>query len=285
MTNTMGESACMQKVSVIMGIYNCEKTLDEALQSILHQTYTNWEVILCEDGSSDSTYDIAQKYVNAYPNQFLLLKNEKNMGLNFTLNRCLERASGAYIARMDGDDISLPERFQKQVEFLDRHSEYDIVSTPMIFFDESGEWGRNHLIAEPQITDFVYHAPVHCHAPSMIRVRAFRAVNGYTEDPRYLRFEDCNLWYKLYAAGYRGYNLSEPLYKMRDDYAAMKRRRAGDRLRAAYVQYTGFCMVKMPLRYYPCLLTMLIKQLILICMPKQLYMFLRKRKINGRQSG
>ena len=94
-----------------MGIYNCADTLAAAIDSILAQTYTDWELILCDDGSADRTYEVAEDYRSRYPEKIVLLKNERNMGLNYTLNRCLEQAKGAYIARMDGDDVSLPHRF------------------------------------------------------------------------------------------------------------------------------------------------------------------------------
>ena len=86
-----------------MGIYNCATTLEHAVASIQNQTYTNWELILCEDGSSDNTYEIALKLA-ANDSRIILLRNEQNMGLNATLNRCLAVATGDYIARMDGDD-------------------------------------------------------------------------------------------------------------------------------------------------------------------------------------
>ena len=105
------------KISILMGIYNCAKTLPEAVDSILAQTYPNWELILCDDGSSDDTYAVAEGYRQQYPENIILLKNGRNMGLNHTLNHCLQHATGEYIARMDGDDISLPERFEKELNF------------------------------------------------------------------------------------------------------------------------------------------------------------------------
>lgn len=267
------------KISIIMGIYNCENTLEEALDSIIAQTYTDWQFILCDDGSKDDTYEIAKKYLTKYPEKFVLLKNEKNLGLNQTLNNCLKVAEGEYIARMDGDDVSLPERFQKEVEFLDMHPEYAIVSTPMIFFDEDGEWGKSTAIEIPRLKDFVFHAPFHCHAPCMIRREAFEKVKGYTVDKRLLRYEDCNLWYKLYAAGYRGYNLSEPLYKMRDDRNAYQRRTLESRLRAVYVQWTGFKMIGFPKRYYLYLIVCFFKNVILAIMPEKMYKQMRRKKL------
>ena len=100
-----------EKISVLMGIYNCEGTLREAIDSILNQTYENWELILCDDGSSDGTFAVAKEYQARFPDRIILLRNEENRGLNFTLNRCFKASSGEWIARQDGDDISLPGRF------------------------------------------------------------------------------------------------------------------------------------------------------------------------------
>lgn len=269
---------CIPKVSIIMGIYNCADTLEEAVDSILEQSFTDWELIMCDDGSTDRTLELARQYIVKYPDKFIILQNEKNQGLNYTLNHCLKYAQGEYVARMDGDDLSLPERFEKEVAFLDNHPEYAIVSTPMIFFDEKGDWGCSKAIEVPQIKDFVKHAPFHCHAPCMIRKEAYLAVGGYTVDKRLLRFEDCNLWYKLYAAGYRGYNLQEPLYKMRDDRNAYHRRTPSARMRGVYVQWVGFQMIKMSLKYYPYLLLEVLKDLAIVLMPEKIYMIIHKKR-------
>lgn len=269
------------RVSIIMGIYNCAATLPEAIDSIIRQTFTNWELIMCDDGSTDNTYNVAREYEKKYPDKIKLLKNNENLGLNQTLNNCLWEAQGEYVARMDGDDLSMPERLQKEVDFLDVHPEYAIVSTAMTFFDDAGDWGTNKVIEIPQIKDFVRHAPFHCHAPCMIRKEAFTEVGGYTVDKRLLRYEDCNLWYKLYSRGYRGYNLSESLYKMRDDRNAYKRRTISSRMRAVYVQFSGFNMVNMPKRYYTYLLVEFLKDLMLVFMPEKVYQWLHHRKVNS----
>lgn len=214
----------MPKVSIIMGIYNCAVTLPEAIDSIFAQTFSDWQLVLCDDGSIDNTYSIAESYQKRCPDRIKLIKNDRNMGLNHTLNRCLELADGEYIARQDGDDISLPERFEKEVNALNSRPEIAIVSTAMTYFDENGTWGQNHPVEFPQNRDFIPGTPF-CHAPCMVRRKAFDAVNGYTEDKRLLRVEDYDLWIKMYAAGFRGQNLLEPLYAMRDDRSAYSRRR------------------------------------------------------------
>ena len=264
-------------ISIIMGIYNCAETLSEAIDSIIQQTCKSWELIMCDDGSSDDTFEIAKKYADKYPEKIIVIKNSQNMGLNYTLNHCLEYVKGKYIARMDGDDISLPNRLEIEKEFLDTHLDYAIVSTPMIFFDENGDWGESKAIEIPKLSDFVFHAPFHCHAPCMIRTEAMKKVQGYTVDKRLLRYEDCNLWYKLYSAGYQGYNIQKPLYKMRDDRNAYLRRSPSSRLRAVYVQWVGFRMIKMPLKYYPYLLVEFLKSVLILLLPEGIYQKLHRR--------
>lgn len=267
----------MPKISVLMGIYNCAETLREAIDSILSQTFTDWELILCDDGSTDNTYAIASEYHQKKPDKIVLLRNTQNMGLNFTLNRCLKAASGEYCARMDGDDISLPERFAREVAFLDSHPEYAIISTPMIFFDENGVWGRCSAIEKPTRNDFIRHSPVHCHAPCMIRREAYLAVEGYTEDIRMLRFEDVNLWYKLYSKGYTGYNLEEPLYMMRDDQAASRRRSLKSRMNGVYVTYIGFKLFEFPWYMYGYVAVDFLKHFVKGIMPEWLYLKFHKK--------
>lgn len=267
----------MAEVSIIMGIYNCASTLPEAIDSILAQTFADWQLILCDDGSTDDTYAVAKTYLNKYPEKIILLRNASNMGLNHTLNRCLEAATGKYVARMDGDDISLPTRLEKEAAFLDAHPEYAIVSTPMIFFDETGDWGQCCSIEKPTKRDFIKYSPVHCHAPCMIRREAYLAVDGYTEEKRMLRFEDVNLWYKLYAKGYTGYNLSEPLYKMRDDQAAAQRRGLKSRMNGVYVTYIGFKLFQFPWYMYGYVALDFLKHLVKGVMPERLYLRFHKK--------
>ena len=225
------------KISVLMGIYNCASTLEQSVKSIEHQTYKNWELILCDDGSSDNSYKVAQRLANEN-SRIILLQNDRNLGLNKTLNKCLSVASGEYIARMDGDDDCLPYRFEKQLSFLENHPEYDIVSSRMILFDENGEWGQTQQPEYPTAEEVVTGSPI-CHAPVMIRKYAIDAVNGYTEDPHMLRVEDVNLWIKLYTNGSRCYNFQDPLYRMRNDQNALNRRKYIYRLNSVYVRILG----------------------------------------------
>lgn len=218
------------RITVLMGIYNCAATLAEALDSLLAQTYQGFKVVMCDDGSTDTTAEVAQSYVDKYPNKFILIKNEHNIKLAATLNHCLEYADTEYCARMDGDDISQPNRFEKEIDFLDKHSEYALVSCPMIYFDASGDYRTGKAKQEPTKEDFKYGTPF-CHAPVMMRTEILKSIEGYTAEPWVERAEDYYLWSKFYVAGYKGYNLADPLYKMRNDKNAFARRKASDRWR------------------------------------------------------
>lgn len=260
------------KISVLMGIYNCADTLEQAVESIRNQTYTNWELILCEDGSSDHTYEVAQALA-AKDSRIVLLRNEKNLGLNATLNRCLAAATGDYIARMDGDDDCMPERFETQVAFFEAHPEFQIVSSAMTLFDENGEWGRAVCSEYPQPEDTV-GGTAFCHAAVMLKKACMDEVGGYTEDPRMLRVEDVNLWIKLYAAGYRGYNIQQPLYRMRNDQNALNRRKYIYRINSTYVRLQGCRMLKLGPKSYCRAFVPMIHGLV----PAKLRQLIRKRQ-------
>lgn len=266
-----------KKISVLMGIYNCANTLPEAIESIVAQTYNNWELIMCDDGSSDNTYRVAQDFKNKYPEKIILIQNKHNIGLNQTLNNCLKVATGDFIARMDGDDLCDPTRFEKELNFLLDHPEYAIVSTPMKYFDENGVFAVGKGGGEPNINRIPLGTPF-CHAPCMVRKKAYDAVGGYSVDDKLLRVEDWHLWIKMYSKGYRGYILDEPLYLMRDDQNATARRKFKYRLNEAYVGRLAVKKLHLPKYYY--LLT--VRPIIVGLMPKFLYTLLHKTKSNLR---
>ena len=261
----------MARITVLMGIYNCASTLVEALDSLYSQTFQDFKIVLCDDGSTDDTYEVARVYADKRDN-IILVRNEKNMGLNYTLNRCLEYADTEYCARMDGDDISLPTRFQKEIEFLDSHPEYAIVSTQMQHFDSEGIFRVGSGKGEPDVRTYPKSVPF-CHAPCMVRTEAYKAVGGYTVDTKLLRQEDYHLWIKMYKHGYRGYTLDEPLYMMRDDRNAVRRRNFVSRRNEAYVKHLACKMLGLPFYYnLYCL-----KPLILSITPTWIYNILHKR--------
>lgn len=263
-----------RKISIIMGIYNCESTLAEAIESIVSQTESDWELIMCDDGSVDQTYQVANDYKQKYPDKIIVLKNEKNMGLNATLNKCLKQASGQYIARMDGDDICSPNRFEEELKVLEQETDIAIVSTDMAFFDETGIWGKISHPEYPSNMDFLSGSPF-CHAPCMVRREAYEAVEGYSVDSRFLRVEDYHLWFKMYKAGFKGKNIHQTLYSMRDDQDAYNRRKFKYRINEAYVKYLIVKELRLPVWGY----VYTLRPIIVGLLPKFLYDFLHKKNL------
>lgn len=210
-------------ISVIMGIYNCADTLEEAVNCIVNQTFADWELIMCDDCSSDNTYEIA-KGIAKSDGRIIVLKNEKNLTLAPTLNKCAKIAKGKYLARMDGDDICALDRLKKEFEFLEMNSEYALVSCNMILYDAEGEHGYIKYAENPD-GEMLIKGSQFCHAGCMMRKDVFDELNGYGETRDVERIEDYDLWFRLYKAGYKGYNIQEALYSMRDDRNAFSRRK------------------------------------------------------------
>ena len=242
----------MPRVSVLMGVYNCADTVEKSIDSIVAQTFTDWEMIICDDGSTDDTVLIVSNYAKKEP-RIKLIQNEGNHGLAYTLNHCLSIATGEYCARMDGDDICDPSRFFKQVAFLDGHPEYGFVSSRMTRFDEQGIYDIPQYVESysPTMKDYVKGSPF-CHAPVMMRKSAYDKVCGYRDIPETLGVEDYDLWFRLYAKGVKGFVLQEPMYSMFDGRGAAKRRTFKRRLNEAWVRKEGYKAIRvpMPLRVY-----------------------------------
>jgi glycosyltransferase involved in cell wall biosynthesis len=122
-------------ISIGMPVLNCEKTLIIAVQSILNQTYSNWELILIDDGSKDQTLEIAKSFKDS---RISLIADGVNQQLPRRLNQAILMSRGKYFARMDGDDISYPKRLQSQVDYLENHPEIDLLGTGVILVDRDG---------------------------------------------------------------------------------------------------------------------------------------------------
>lgn len=133
-------STNIPKVTVLMAVYNGEKYLREAIDSILNQTFKDFEFLIIDDGSTDGSADIIQSYEDK---RIRYMRNEKNIGVAASSNRGLCQARGEYIARMDCDDISLPERLEKQVKFMDDHPEVGVCGTWLKV------WGRDEIWRYP----------------------------------------------------------------------------------------------------------------------------------------
>lgn len=264
------------KVSVIMGAYNCSAYVHEAVMSIVNQTYANWELIICDDASTDGTYEILQRLAASYRDQIVLLRNDSNAQLAFTLNRCLVHCKGDFIARMDGDDIALPARIARQVDYLRQNQKVDVVGTSMQRFDERG---LSSIVSAPAYPDRIClkrSVPFN-HATILARRHVFEVLH-YTVAPRTVRCEDKDLWFKFFEAGLTGHNMQDPLYLVREDINAIRRRTTRARLSLFRTTMRGYAALGFPLHWYATPILELLKILI----PTRLFMWYRdwqKRQI------
>lgn len=200
----------MPEISVIMPVYNAEKYLAEAVDSILCQTYTDWELIIIDDGSTDESDTIIRSYSDS---RIRYYRNDGNQGLITTLNKGISLCSGKYIARMDADDISMPERFQLQKDFLDSHpdcalcgsdaeviNEYESITGKILNLRSDDYLQVNLLFSVPFV-----------HPSVMLRAEILKE-NLF--DERYKHAEDYELWCRI-ADQYRLANLPSYLLKYR----------------------------------------------------------------------
>lgn len=131
-------------VSIVMSAYNEAAFISETIDSLLQQSYKNFELIIVDDASTDNTADVIRKYEN---NRIILLRNKENKRLAFNLNLGIQKAHGKYIARMDADDICMPDRLVKQVNYLEQHPEIAIVGGAAQEFGDANallEYPENH---------------------------------------------------------------------------------------------------------------------------------------------
>ena len=199
----------MPKVSVVMPAYNAEKYIGEAIESILNQTFTDFEFIIVDDCSKDKTADI----VNSYSDKRIrFYQNDKNMGVATTLNRGLDLATGEYIARMDSDDISLPERFEKQVAYMSAHPECAVCGTDIELFGAKRGVFAHSGTAELLKVDSLFASPL-AHPTVMMRSSVIGAL-GMHYDGDYNGIEDYELWIRV-TEKYDLGNLNEILFRYR----------------------------------------------------------------------
>lgn len=209
-------------VSIIMGAYNEESTIHSCIKSIQNQTYSNWEFLICDDCSTDSTSIIIRQYAEK-DDRIKLISNKVNMRLAASLNNCLKYARGEYIARMDSDDESLPQRIEQQVKFLEKNQEIDCVGCARIIFDETGDRGIRKGPEYPKEEILLTTTPF-AHPTIMVRRGVYEHLHGYTESQETMRAEDLDFWARFFDAGYKGYNLQIPLYRYHESEDDLKKR-------------------------------------------------------------
>ncbi len=190
----------MPKLTVLMPVYNGQRYLREALESILRQTFSDFEFLIVDDGSQDGTSAILRSYRD---DRIRVIENGCNLGLIATLNKGLQMARGQYVARMDADDVSLPRRLERQLDYLERHRDICVASS---YYRDIDENRRVIETRRPETRDFLISFKMHveghnpiCHPAAMFRTKPVRDAGGYSSE--FPHAEDVALWFRLDSRG------------------------------------------------------------------------------------
>ena len=203
----------MPKVSVVMPVYNGSKYLVEAIESILSQTFDDFEFLIIDDGSTDKSLEIIKSYEDP---RIKVIQNPQNLGISASLNNGIYSAKGEYIARMDGDDISLPDRFQKQIKFLDSHPEVIIVGSYMNIIGSLFNQKLRYPLSHDDIVNSMLTSNPMGHPSVMFRRLEVTQLGGYRSMKEWNNgSEDYDLWLRMVGANYKLANLPECLMDYR----------------------------------------------------------------------
>lgn len=197
-------------VSVVMSVYNGEKYLRDSVESILNQTFKDFEFIIIDDGSTDNT----KKIIQSYKDKRIILISRENRGLVASLNEGIEKAQGVYIARQDDDDISLPGRFKTEVDLLEDHEDIVAVGSSIIVIDERGGQIAEHrvLTEDRELRDELLIRSPFAHGSIMFKKTSAQEVGLYQK--QFWPAEDYDLWVRIGTQG-KFANINKPLYKYR----------------------------------------------------------------------
>ena len=224
-------SSTLPQISVLMPVYNGARYLREALDSIFSQSFTDFECVLIDDGSTDQTTEIIESYTDS---RITYISDGQNVGLTQRLNQGLEIARGKYIARHDDDDISSPQRFAQQVELLESNQDYLGCGSRVAIIDADGDviGGRNFALDHLALMDQNLLENQFIHGSLMLRKTELLAVGGYR--PFFVYAQDYDLTLRLQEHG-KLINLEAPLYSLRYSNDAISASRTGEQM--AYAQH------------------------------------------------
>jgi len=222
-------------ISVLLAVYNGQRFLREAVDSILAQTFPDFEFITIDDGSTDGTLPLLKEYAARDPRVHLV--SRPNKGLTLTLNEGLAVARGEFIARMDADDIAQPQRFEKQIAYLRQHPDCVVLGSRVLLIDPDGlpirQWCRELAHDEIDAAHLNRGWPV-VHPAVMLRTAAVRQVGGYRE--QYNTLEDLDLFLRLAEVGKLA-NLPDVLLKYRQHFASVTHSKAEQQSRLRQAIY------------------------------------------------
>ena len=203
------------KISVIMSVYNGEKYLREAIESILNQTFRDFEFIIINDGSTDKTSEILSSYNDP---RIVIINNKRNIGLTKSLNKGLKMVKGEYIARQDADDVSLPERLERMVNFLDMNRDVGLLGSSFVIIDEKGNKLKSCKFATENKEIKKRLLSGNHFGSEIFRKTSLEKVGFYREEFKYA--QDYDLALRI-SEKYKVGNLSFPFYKCRINFQSI----------------------------------------------------------------
>lgn len=235
-------------ISIIMSTHNRGNKIRRAIESILNQSIQDFEFIICDDCSDDNTLEIIKEY-SKKDNRVKVISNSKNLGLQKSLNRCIKESSGEYIARMDDDDYSKVNRLEAELKYIKKY-DVDFVGSNVDFYSvNKGIYGEKVYPENPTKIDLIKSC-VFCHPSILIKSSVLKNVGGYSEDQKYLRVEDYELWLRLYHKGYVGKNIQDSLLVYTKDKNSVKNIRFVDRIHAFGLLNDYFHKYNLSFKYY-----------------------------------
>lgn len=256
-----------------MGVYHPgddTNDLRRAVDSILGQTFENFEFLICDDGSSETAKRLLEQYAGQ-DSRVRLIRPGGVQCLPDKLNACIRHAGGGYFARQDADDVSAPDRFKKQIGLLKSHPEIAFVGCNVALFCDGNVCGERRFPEFPQKEDFLFSMPF-IHPTLMFRRDAIEAVGGYSRSKWAVLCEDYDLLLRLYEKGFCGYNLQEILFSYQVSPLDYKKRKYRHRINEAVIRFCRFRALGMLPRGLP----YVIKPLAVGLLPHQMLSNLKK---------
>ena len=224
-----------------MSVYNAEHYLVDSIKSILNQSYSDLEFLIVDDCSSDNSYNIIKRFADKDP-RIRHFKNNINKGLTKNLNFLISISKGTYIARMDADDISLGQRFEKQIDFLEKNISIDILGTSIQEINEKGEllFIRKYPNEPKIIRQYICKASPIAHPAVMMRKNVF---NNLSYNEKLRTSQDIDLWFNALKNGYQISNLNEILLFYRRSETFYQRRAFRKGVQELFIYLNGILML------------------------------------------
>ena len=262
-------------ISVLMGVYY-RKTdttlLERSVQSIQAQSLSDFEFLICDDGSSEQARALLEQLAKG-DSRIRLIRNGNLFTLPQKLNACIAEAKGAFLARMDDDDWSDPQRFEKQLDALKKNPQAAFVGCNVLLWRNGACVGSRELPSRPTVQDFLFVQPF-IHPALIFRAEVLRAVGGYSKDAHCILCEDYDLLLRLYALGYQGINLPEQLLRYTVPASGEHRRKMKHRFNESFTRYRRF----RELHLLPKALPYVLKPIAVGLLPERLVLWLKKNR-------